>query len=630
MGFINYIVNVVVQILPFSGNNGGLLNQQPLPINVPSSGVSFSPQLGNGGVGNVPQRESQITCHYPSLKGWEMCNGPDSRNCWLRETHSKQPVFSEYDITTDYEAKWPQGVTREYWLEVSEKTISPDGTPKLSQLINGTYPGPLIEACWGDDIVVHVTDKLVENGTTIHWHGVRQLHTNDADGVNGITQCPIAGNRTYTYKFKATQYGHSWYHSHYSLQYPNGVAGPLLIHGPTSANWDVELDPIMMADWFNANAFAAFHTELGPKPPPLSNAVLLGGIGIHSGSIFTRVVESGKKVLLHLINASTDMHFVFSIDDHPLQVITTDFVPIEPYWTNSISIGIGQRYSVIVDANQTAGNYWMRTTPVLNCSGNKTHVDNRTGILRYQGAPNTKPTTSIQSGLTFACQDEPPEKLKPVVRWEVGTNPANNVIDSTYEVGTVFSRNATRWAIGAKSLWLDFADPTLLDVNNRTFNPDYDVEKYDFDNEWIYIIITASGNITGVPTPPNRGLVPLAHPIHLHGHDFAVLGAGNGTYNEKSDPFTFEYHNPPRRDVALLPSEGWLALAFRSDNPGVWLLHCHIAWHASSGLALQILERTGDIHKALGPERLDAVKETCKQWKQWDATERVNQEDSGI
>lgn len=62
----------------------------------------------------------------------------------------------------------------------------------------------------------------------------------------------------------------------------NKAIGPLLIHGPTSANWDVELDPIMMADWFNANAFAAFHTELGPKPPPLSNAVLLGGIGEYS------------------------------------------------------------------------------------------------------------------------------------------------------------------------------------------------------------------------------------------------------------------------------------------------------------------------------------------------------------
>lgn len=51
-----------------------------------------------------------------------------------------------------------------------------------------------------------------------------------------------------------------------------------MIHGPTSANWDVELDPIMMADWFNANAFAAFHTEL-VQPPPHSDSVLLGGIG---------------------------------------------------------------------------------------------------------------------------------------------------------------------------------------------------------------------------------------------------------------------------------------------------------------------------------------------------------------
>lgn len=114
MGFISYIVAVVVQVLPFSDyDGGGLVNQQPLPINVPSSGVSFSPQLGNGAVGNAPQIEPRITCHYPSLKGWEMCNGPDSRDCWLRDTRSKQPVFSEYDISTDYEAKWPEGITRE-------------------------------------------------------------------------------------------------------------------------------------------------------------------------------------------------------------------------------------------------------------------------------------------------------------------------------------------------------------------------------------------------------------------------------------------------------------------------------------------------------------------------------------
>jgi FtsP/CotA-like multicopper oxidase with cupredoxin domain len=64
--------------------------------------------------------------------------------------------------------------------------VHPDGYLKpLGKVFNGSYPGPLIEACWGDEIVVHVKNKLKTNGTTVHWHGIRQLHTNEMDGVNG-------------------------------------------------------------------------------------------------------------------------------------------------------------------------------------------------------------------------------------------------------------------------------------------------------------------------------------------------------------------------------------------------------------------------------------------------------------
>jgi FtsP/CotA-like multicopper oxidase with cupredoxin domain len=64
--------------------------------------------------------------------------------------------------------------------------VHPDGYLKpLGKVFNGSYPGPLIEACWGDEIVVHVKNKLTTNGTTVHWHGIRQLHTNEMDGVNG-------------------------------------------------------------------------------------------------------------------------------------------------------------------------------------------------------------------------------------------------------------------------------------------------------------------------------------------------------------------------------------------------------------------------------------------------------------
>lgn len=52
----------------------------------------------------------------------------------------------------------------------------------------------------------------------MHWHGIRQLGTNQADGANGVTQCPIAKGDSYTYEWEALQYGHTWYHSHYALQ----------------------------------------------------------------------------------------------------------------------------------------------------------------------------------------------------------------------------------------------------------------------------------------------------------------------------------------------------------------------------------------------------------------------------
>src|SRR5271168_1749089 len=100
-----------------------------------------------------------------------------------------------------------------------------------------------------------------------------------------------------------------------------------------------------------------------------------------------------------------------------------------------------------------------------------------------------------------------------------------------------------------------------------------------------------------------------------------------------------KFDNPPRRDVALLPAGGYIIIAFKADNPGSWLLHCHIAWHASSGLAMQILERVGDI----GPPKwepgwLDQNIANCMKWNKWfadpgnlwDSNYTLFQDDSGI
>jgi len=84
--------------------------------------------------------------------------------------------------------------------------------------------------------------------------------------------------------------------------------------------------------------------------------------------------------------------------------------------------------------------------------------------------------------------------------------------------------------------------------------------------------------------------------------------------------------NPTRRDVAFLPGQGWIVIAFPADNPGAWLMHCHIAWHISQGLGVQFLESKGSINMP-GSD----WDNTCTNWnKYYSGNPAYLQIDSGL
>ena len=116
---------------------------------------------------------------------------------------------------------------------ITRGTIAPDGFNKSCLLVNGAFPGPTLEANWGDMFEITVQNRITgpEEGTSLHWHGLLQKNSSWYDGVPSIGQCPIAPGEDFTYKFQAGLYGTSWYHSHYSAQYADGLAGPMIIHG---------------------------------------------------------------------------------------------------------------------------------------------------------------------------------------------------------------------------------------------------------------------------------------------------------------------------------------------------------------------------------------------------------------
>ena len=467
-------------------------------------------------------------------------------------------------------------------------------------LINGSYPGPTIEANWGDLVNVTVINRLSNhNGTSIHWHGIRQLNTTWEDGTAGVTQCPIPPGQQYVYTWRATQYGVSWYHSHFSLQYADGIAGPLKINGPTSMNFDEDLGPVFVTDWVHKDAFSLFQLELLGRPPtPDSN--LLNGKGPYyccpsldkqcTGTTpFTEFnFTADKSYKMSLVNTAVSTHFTFWIDGHDFFVVSTDFVPIVPYRTNTLNIAIGQRYDIIIPAKPGAQtspltNYWIHARDCNNI-GQRSGL----GIIRYNGTNKDFPLSAPPDRLCHGCLDEDPKNLVPKVKRQVGSNSNKYTGKDSLDVYLQGFPDAHdpdsvlhKWVLKDSSFYIDWTEPSLslVMINGgsmenpfpREYNPVFLDQPKD---SWVYFLI--EGNFTADDKQLYKRQAPVAHPMHLHGHDFVILASGNHTFNPAKDILNKD--NPPRRDVALLPVNGFLLIAFQVNNPGTWLMHCHIAW----------------------------------------------------
>lgn len=90
-----------------------------------------------------------------------------------------------------------------------------------------------------------------------------------------------------------------------------------------------------------------------------------------------------------------------------------------------------------------------------------------------------------------------------------------------------------------------------------------------------------------------------AHPFHLHGHHFWFLGSGSGIYpGAEAAAKSLNTVNPPLKDTATLYPDSWLVFRFVADNPGTWLLHCHIPFHMGMGQFMAFAEEPDQIPAA--------------------------------
>jgi FtsP/CotA-like multicopper oxidase with cupredoxin domain len=192
--------------------------------------------------------------------------------------------------------------------------------------------------------------------------------------------------------------------------------------------------------------------------------------------------------------------------------------------------------------------------------------------------------------------------------------------DTVQQIDVTFKNNGTHnlFYMDNSTFRGDFNDPVLLDakLGNLDFPAHYNV--YNF------------GNSTSIRFVVYNHAPAGSHPMHMHGHDFSVLATGSGTWDGTvTNPL-----NPVRRDVFILPIAvsptvpSYVVFQIEADNPGTWPFHCHIAWHISTGLYINILERPADIQKDMAIPSIMA--QTCRDWWAWTGNNVVDQIDSGL
>ncbi|KAI3780210.1 hypothetical protein L2E82_10181 [Cichorium intybus] len=534
--------------------------------------------------------------------------------------------------------------SRRFHFNVQWKNISRLCSRKAILTVNGEYPGPTIAVNEGENVEIKVTNGVSIN-TTIHWHGIKQLRTGWADGPAYVTQCPIRPGQSYTYKFTVTgQRGTLWWHAHIAWQRAT-IYGAIIIYPrmpyPFSTPIEAEI-PIIFGEWWNLPV-EGIETEMNKygSGPNSSDAYTINGL---PGSLypcsdkdtFIQTVEHGKTYMLRIINAALNDELFFTIANHTLTVVEVDASYTKPFDTTAIMITPGQTSTVLFTANQykhgSTGLFVMAARPYLTTVF---PFDNTTtiGFLKYKGtmaeiinlpkpskvllphdlprmedhAFATKFSHQLRSLGTTKYPCKVPKKIDKRILITISLNlqdcPANQTCKGYNGKRFAASMNnqsfvrpltsILEWQYkkySSKHYSYDFPqkpphvfDYTGVDPMTHNLNPDFGTKLFAVDYGTKLEIVLQDTSFLNLEN----------HPIHIHGHNFFIVGTGFGNYDAEKDTASYNLVDPPERNTLGVPIGGWAAVRINADNPGVWFMHCHLEEHTSWGLAAGFIVENG-------------------------------------
>ncbi|GMM30101.1 hypothetical protein DAMA08_028460 [Martiniozyma asiatica (nom. inval.)] len=574
------------------------------PFSTPKQTSEDESELGCSNILNSNVKDYNVKPNEKNIQN-------DETSSWRLDTANNYTSDLEY-----WRSQYGSSQERHYYFNITElvEVDNANGVVRNLTVINGQYPGPLIEANSGDTIFLHVSNQMDDNPVSFHMHGLFYRNNSFDDGASSISVCPIppGGNYTYRVPIGTDEMGTYWYHSHWSTQYADGVFGPLVIHSPDE---DKRLDfydsdrVYVVNDYYHDNAHTYLADYLAPgneNAEPSPQGGIIDGSYSQSPGFLSQQSDPYLAALyfdpeatyrLRILNAGFFVPFKFSIDQHKFTMVEVEGTLIEPFETDYIDVSVGERYSMFITRNGTEDNYWAHARFNQFCLADDASDFSKDvmSIVSYSGAyeiPTSKETWQYDGG-SPKCLDFPTSELKTLNG--VVPKVANGSIkpDMAIDLDVTFFQKGYQLTRGYfnEYTWRSLSNTSTM--HELLFNKEFSSNSYEYNTPTFY-------QDQYVLNLDERGMIvdflvnnydDGSHPFHLHGYKFWVLANGSGSfYREFYDkhPDRLNFKSPILRDTVSVAPFGYAVLRFVVDNPGVFPFHCHIGWHIEAGLLLQV------------------------------------------
>jgi L-ascorbate oxidase len=546
----------------------------------------------------------------------------------------------------------------EYDITVDKVTIDTGDFTKTGIGYNGSSTPTVLRFTEGEDVTINVTNNLSQD-TSIHWHGL--ILPYQQDGVPGISYDGIKAGETFTYRFPIVQSGTYWFHSHTGFQEPDGAYGAIVIEpkGRDPFRFDREYvvqltdahqhsgDRIMrnlklMPDYYNRQqrTFLDFLSDSREKglvaalsdrsdwgemrmmPTDIEDlqgfTPLINGMGPEQN--WTGLFEPGERVRLRFINSSAMTYFDIRIPGLEMTVVQADGNNVQPVTVDEFRIAVAETYDVIVRPQDD------RAYTVFAESMGRTAFARGT-LAPRDGMEGDVPDLREPPLLTMADMGMAHGDHGSMDHGSMGQGSADQAPSShgggqmshTMPDGTVM-QGMNHGSMGHGSMdhgAMAEADPFYAPgsglmpqaANGGKFLSYADLKAqkplYEHREATREIELRLTGNmeryiwsINGVKYADAEPIrlqygervrfkfvneTMMTHPMHLHGM-WSILDVGQGKWN------------PVKHVVSVAPGTT-LYMETEVDAPGQWAFHCHLSYHADSGMFRKVVVEGGPTGK---------------------------------